>query len=212
MHKLKSLILIVTGFLNFNTFINAQKSYLGKEFNIGLAPMYFADVEENKIFGQHYFQEFSANMHFSARMSRNWFIGIRSQVLHINKKTAPTHRETFSFNGMFAQYSIIGSPRFRVSFELSYSYGDYYFYETSHPLYDENVYYLGYGATADFQFLKKHPSWWINVGFHTYHINGYYKSVDSKMPINPALIIGQLTTSAIGIQYKFGDKSTFTRE
>ena len=100
----------------------------------------------------------------------------------------------------------------RISLELSFSYGDYCGCKPNEPLYNEELYYMGTGFTADFQVLKKHPNWWVNVGLQTYHINGYYESINSKMPVRLSSIIGQYTASAIGVQYKFGDKSIFTKK
>lgn len=209
MRQLKIVILLLI-FKSFTTI--AQERYIGKEFSIGLAPFYFVEKESNDIFGPTSYQEFIANLHFNARLSKNWFAGLRSHLIYVDQKFLPKYSSTNNITGLFGQYSFIASPRVRFSLELSFSYGDYCGCGPDEPLYNEKLYYLGGGFTADFQVLKKYPNWWVNVGFQTYHINGYYDSINSKIPIRISSLIGQYTASAIGIQYKFGDKSIFTKK
>lgn len=194
------------------TWLYSQEKYLGKEFSIGFAPMYYAEKVNNDIFGPSNYQEFIANLDFKARMSKNWFIGVRSQLLHYNKKVAPVYSLSNNVNGLYVQYAFIGSSHIRLNLELSYSYGDHCACEPGQPLYGEDLFYLGGGASIDFQVLKKHPNWWFQLGMLTYHINGYYQSIGSTMPFRFYALIGQWTIPIIGIQYKFGDESIFFRK
>jgi len=200
------MLLIFQSFVTFS-----QERYIGKEFSIGIAPLYLAEVENNDIFGQHSYQEFIANLHFNARLSKNWFAGLRSHLIHVNQKFVPKYSSTNSIAGLFGQYSFIASPRVRFSMELSLSYGDYCSCKPSELLYNQDLFYLGAGFTVDLQVFKNHPNWWMNFGFQTYHINGYYESINSKMPVRLYALIGQYTASAIGVQYKFGDRSIFIK-
>ena len=210
MRMIRNVILLLLLFQSFTCL--SQERYIGKEFSIGLAPVYFAEKESNDIFGPISYQEFMANLHFNARLSKNWFAGLRSHLIYEDQKFSPKYSSINTITGLFGQYSFIASPRVRFSLELSASFGDHCGCTPNEPLYKEPLYYVGAGFTADFQVLKKYPSWWVNVGFQTYHINGYYQSIDSKMPLRLYALVGQYTASAIGIQYKFGDRSTFTRK
>ena len=210
MKQLRNIVILILLFKSFVTI--SQERYIGKEFNIGLAPLYWAELANNDIFGGITYQEFIANFHFNARLSKNWFAGVRSHLIYVDQKYLPKYNSTNNITGLYGQYSFIASPRVRISLELSFSYGDYCGCKPNEPLYNEELYYMGTGFTADFQVLKKHPNWWVNVGLQTYHINGYYESINSKMPVRLSSIIGQYTASAIGVQYKFGDKSIFTKK
>lgn len=205
---LRKVILLLLMLHSFSTM--SQERYMGKEFSIGVAPLYWAELANNDIFGGITYQEFIANFHFNARLSKNWFAGVRSHLIYVDQKFGTKYSSTNNITGLFGQYSFIASPRVRFSLELSFSYGDHCNCRPSEPLYKEDLFYLGAGFTADFQIFKKHPNWWVNVGLQTYHINGYYESINSKMPVRLYALIGQYTASAIGIQYKFGDKSIFT--
>lgn len=210
MKVLRKYVILLFIFQSLVTF--SQERYIGKEFSIGIAPLYFAEKESNDIFGPTAYQEFIANLHFNARLSKNWFAGLRSHLIYVDQKFVPKYSSTNNITGLFGQYSFIASPRVRFSLELSFSYGDHCNCRPNEPLYKEDLFYLGAGFTADFQVFKKHPNWWLNVGFQTYHINGYYDSINSKMPVRLYALIGQYTASAIGVQYKFGDRSIFTKK
>lgn len=192
----------------FSLSIRAQ-DYLGKEFSIGFSPFYYFERVNSDIVGPIMFQEFFGNLDFNVRLSKRWSTGVRSQLIYFNKKIAPTYSDLSTVNGLYSQFIVHGSGLYRINMELSYSYGNYCSCLPSSNLYGDRLFYLGFGGEIEFIVFEKYENWWFQFGIQTYHINGYYESINSKMPFKLPSLIGQWTIPSIGIQYKFGNTPTF---
>jgi len=105
---------------------NKIKDYFGKTFTFGVAFTRMADVNSDKQFGIHYYNENTLNLNVMMSLTKRFSFGVQVKPIFTKQYiNGVINKSVYNFNGLFAQFDILNKNGFRIYVETSLNLSDY---------------------------------------------------------------------------------------